>query len=79
MALNSGDGNDRIKARDGVAERISCGSGSDTVVADAPDVTAADCEIVDRPSATPVATLPGAGNAQPRWCVGQQENVLAGG
>jgi hypothetical protein len=39
---------DRIHARDGRAERISCGRGRDLVVADARDRVAADCERVVR-------------------------------
>jgi uncharacterized repeat protein (TIGR01451 family) len=42
-----GTGNDRIYARDGFAETVNCGAGTDTVTADATD-TLIDCE-----SATP--------------------------
>jgi hypothetical protein len=41
-------GNDRLHGGAG-ADRISCGRGRDTVVADARDMIAADCEIVRRP------------------------------
>ena len=41
-------GNDRVDARDGVADQIDCGVGQDSVVADASDVVAPDCETVDR-------------------------------
>ncbi len=42
-------GNDQIRARDGNAEQIDCGIGSDTAQVDALDVVAATCESVDRP------------------------------
>jgi Ca2+-binding RTX toxin-like protein len=42
----SGDaGDDIILARDGEVDRIACGDGVDSVVADAQDVVAADCEV----------------------------------
>jgi hypothetical protein len=41
-------GNDTIDARDGQIDSIDCGVGQDTVVADANDVVASDCENVDR-------------------------------
>jgi Ca2+-binding RTX toxin-like protein len=42
----SGDaGDDVILARDGEVDRISCGAGLDSVVADPQDVVAADCEV----------------------------------
>jgi hypothetical protein len=56
--INSGDGDDRIAARNGVAEHISCGPGSDSVVADASDVVGADCETVDRPAAGTAGPAP---------------------
>jgi Ca2+-binding RTX toxin-like protein len=43
-----GAGNDEIRARDGAYDRIECGSGSDSVSADAVDSVASDCEHVDR-------------------------------
>ena len=46
--LHGGDGDDTIQARDGVADRIDCGAGTDTVVADAVD-TVANCETVELP------------------------------
>lgn len=52
--LHGGDGDDSIQARDGVADRIDCGAGTDAVVADAVDVVA-NCESVDLP---PVVTPP---------------------
>jgi Ca2+-binding RTX toxin-like protein len=41
-------GNDQIRARDGNAEQVSCGIGSDTAQVDASDVVDASCETVDR-------------------------------
>jgi hypothetical protein len=46
-------GNDRILARDGNAEQVTCGIGSDSAQVDANDVVDATCESVDR------ALLPG--------------------
>ena len=43
-------GNDTIDARDGEVDSIDCGVGQDTVIADANDVVAEDCENVDRPA-----------------------------
>jgi Ca2+-binding RTX toxin-like protein len=43
-----GGGNDSISARDGRGERISCGPGRDTVVADRGDGVSRDCERVSR-------------------------------
>ena len=43
--LNSREGNDVIDARDGYADRVGCGSGTDTVLADTFD-TFSDCENV---------------------------------
>ena len=55
--LSGGDGNDIINARDGVADRIDCGAGTDSVVADAVDVHV-NCETIDQPA------LPGPPPAQ---------------
>ena len=46
--LSAGPGADRIAARDGFADRISCGSGRDTVIADRRDRISRDCERVSR-------------------------------
>jgi hemolysin type calcium-binding protein len=47
-----GPGADTIRARNGVTEDITCGDGADSVAADASDTAAADCETVDRGTAT---------------------------
>lgn len=52
--LNGGDGDDTVNARDGVSDRVDCGAGTDTVVADASDVVTG-CESVQLP---PVVTPP---------------------
>jgi Ca2+-binding RTX toxin-like protein len=49
-------GNDTIDARDGEVDSITCGSGTDTVLADAIDVVDKDCETVTRGSAAAGAT-----------------------
>jgi RTX calcium-binding nonapeptide repeat (4 copies) len=45
-------GNDRIDARDGVAEQLNCGPGADTAIVDSLDIVPQDpgslCEVVDR-------------------------------
>lgn len=43
-----GSGNDTINARDGRAERVTCGRGRDRVTADPADRVAGDCEAVTR-------------------------------
>ena len=43
-------GNDTIRARDGLAEQINCGIGSDKATVDASDVVDPSCEEVDRGS-----------------------------
>lgn len=52
-----GTGNDRIDARDGIKELVSCGPGSDVAVLDADDEIPVDtqnlCETVDRAAAPP--------------------------
>jgi Thrombospondin type 3 repeat len=53
--LTAGGGSDRIAARDGEADSVSCGDGPDTVDADTVDRVAADCENVTRAfSAAPI-------------------------
>lgn len=52
--ISGGPGNDRALARDGARDRIYCGFGNDTVVADALDRAHHDCETVLRPSRPPV-------------------------
>ncbi|MFA9271069.1 MAG: calcium-binding protein [Baekduiaceae bacterium] len=48
--IQGGEGDDGIQARDGAADAIACGTGTDSVVADTIDVVEADCEVVDRPA-----------------------------
>ncbi len=48
--LGGGSGNDTIEGRDGEVDSIACGAGADRVVADAADVVAAGCEVVERPA-----------------------------
>ena len=45
--LSAGDGNDNNLARDGVAEAVICGVGTDSLTSDTIDTTPAnDCETV---------------------------------
>jgi Ca2+-binding RTX toxin-like protein len=41
-------GNDTIEVRDGEVDSVTCGPGTDRVIADAADTVAADCENVER-------------------------------
>ena len=41
-------GNDTVDARDGEADSVTCGAGTDKVLADAADTVAPDCEQVER-------------------------------
>jgi hypothetical protein len=50
--FNGGAGDDRILSRDGVADRVLCGAGSDTVIGDPLDKVDASCEKVDVPTVT---------------------------
>ncbi len=50
--LGAGDGDDVVNARDGVVDRVDCGAGTDTVVADAGD-SVANCESVQLPPLPP--------------------------
>lgn len=60
-----GSGDDTIVMRDGRAGTITCGAGTDSVVADDADTVAADCETVSRPFPAPgppvVIVTPGPG------------------
>ena len=46
--LSGGSGNDRLSARDGRRDRVACGRGRDSVVADRVDTVSRDCEAVRR-------------------------------
>ena len=61
--FEGGAGDDAIDARDGVADRVVCGEGRDTVAADAADVVAEDCEI------RPPAEQPGATSRTGGWAL----------
>jgi hypothetical protein len=65
LAIDTGNGDDVVSARDGIAELITCGSGIDTATVDATDVVS-ECETVDRsaaaqPQPQQPATNPGPG------------------
>ena len=49
--LAGGPGDDVIRARDGYADAVSCGSGTDTAQVDTLDSVSGDCENVDRADA----------------------------
>jgi Ca2+-binding RTX toxin-like protein len=63
--LWGGPGNDRINARDGMRDRVYCGPGLDTVIRDARDVLARDCES-DGGTPTPGPTPPPNPGTTPR-------------
>lgn len=57
-------GNDVIDSRDGEADSVACGAGTDRVTADAADTVAPDCETVERGAAAAAAASgPGAAGA----------------
>lgn len=56
--VSGGPGKDRIFARDGVRDRIYCGSGKDRVVADRRDRIQSDCETRLLPAQTPPPPVP---------------------
>ena len=45
----AGPDDDRVESRDGTPDLVSCGTGSDSVVADGADATDPDCELVSKP------------------------------
>jgi hypothetical protein len=47
-SLDGGDGADTLLGRDATADQVACGAGVDSVVADAVDAVALDCEQIDR-------------------------------
>lgn len=73
-------GNDRVEARDGEADSIACGAGSDVVVADAADVVAPDCEQVQRPGgADAPGPRPGPGPERRAGGSGTQGRIAVAG
>jgi hypothetical protein len=44
--VSSGDGNDVIDVRNGIANDVVCGAGDDTATVDALDAISSDCEHV---------------------------------
>ena len=54
-AVDAGDGDDAIDVRDNERDTVTCGAGTDTVLADSADVLAADCETAS------VVQVPGGG------------------
>lgn len=48
LVCRVGGGNDTIHVRDGEQDSVTCGVGTDTVIADPIDTIAADCEHVDK-------------------------------
>ena len=51
--IAAGRGDDRVLARDSNTDRIDCGAGADSVVADVNDRTWRNCELVSRPTKPP--------------------------
>ncbi|MDW5598112.1 calcium-binding protein [Conexibacter stalactiti] len=49
LVCRQGVGNDTVYIRDGEPDSVVCGVGTDTVIADAIDTVAPDCENVDKP------------------------------
>jgi Ca2+-binding RTX toxin-like protein len=70
--LTGGSGNDRFVTRGMFTDRVTCGGGDDTVLADTADLIATDCEHVDRgngmvdtppPATAPPGTTPAPGTS----------------
>jgi len=59
-------GNDHVDVRDGEKDSVTCGVGTDTVIADAIDEIAPDCENVDRGATGGGGRDPGGGGRDPR-------------
>jgi Ca2+-binding RTX toxin-like protein len=62
--IDGGDGNDVLSARDGAADLINGGNGTDSAIVDAVDAVGADVESVDRPAVTPPPVPAPAGTAR---------------
>ncbi|HWI74979.1 MAG TPA: hypothetical protein VNT55_23655, partial [Baekduia sp.] len=58
-------GNDTIDVRDGEADTVVCGPGTDTVKADAIDTVAPDCETADKTGTTPSTPGPAGPEQKP--------------
>jgi Ca2+-binding RTX toxin-like protein len=54
--IDGGDGDDRVEARDARRDRIDCGAGTDTAIADELDLREDNCELASDPPA-PAAPL----------------------
>jgi hypothetical protein len=52
-SIDAGAGDDDLRVRDGLADTVTCGDGTDRVDADAVDVVAGDCETVSRTATAP--------------------------
>ncbi len=68
-------GNDTVNARDGEVDSISCGAGTDHVIADAIDVVAPDCEQVDRAGATSASSDSGTAGTTVRLAAGKRPGL----
>lgn len=51
--IDTGAGEDAVDVRDGLADQVSCGDGTDAVEADTADAVAGDCERVTRTQTSP--------------------------
>ena len=63
-------GNDTVDVRDGEVDSVTCGAGTDRVMADAADVVAPDCEQVDRAGGAAAASGPARSGAAVRLADG---------
>jgi len=55
--LDAGNGDDTLRSRDGAADTVNCGAGTDSIDADTTDTIAADCEPAVAPTAPAGAIL----------------------
>ena len=56
--LDAGPGDDTLQTNDGTADKVTCGDGTDSIVADTVDELGADCENVERQFVAPPADQP---------------------
>lgn len=78
--ITAGAGDDNIKTPDGNVDKLTCGEGSDTVVADTIDEVAPDCESVTRQFVAPPQDQPvGDDKKAPRCAAGGSTAQKVGG
>jgi Ca2+-binding RTX toxin-like protein len=78
--IDTGDGDDNVRSNDGNTDKLTCGAGSDTVVADTIDEVATDCEAVERQFVAPPSGGSTANDkTRPRCAAGGSTSQRIGG